>query len=151
MLDQLDDVGKGTYTTWDAFLYTVMLMPRRFIQIAPFIALLGTVGALGALAVNLELVAMRVAGLSPLMIGLAPVGIGGLLIASTIALEYFVAPQFQQQATILRAVALEQGLNWVRGSVSGHETSGIYCVLVRCCIKGVLRISKSSILMERDP
>lgn len=115
LLDQLDDVGKGTYTTRDAFLYTVMLMPRRFIQIAPFIALLGTVGALGALAVNLELVAMRVAGLSPLMIGLAPVGIGGLLIASTIALEYFVAPQFQQQATILRAVALEQGAELGKG------------------------------------
>ncbi|HQU63115.1 MAG TPA: LptF/LptG family permease, partial [Nitrosomonas sp.] len=36
LLDQLDDVGKGTYRTADAFMYTVMLLPRRFIQIAPF-------------------------------------------------------------------------------------------------------------------
>ncbi len=115
LLDQLDDVGKGTYTTREAFLFTALLMPRRFIQIAPFIALLGTVGALGALAVNLELVAMRVAGLSPLRISLAPVAIGGVLIVSTIALEYFVAPQFQQQATVLRAVALEQGAELGKG------------------------------------
>jgi len=115
LLDQLDDVGKGTYATRDAFLYTALLMPRRFIQIAPFIALLGTVGALGALAVNLELVAMRVAGLSPLMISLAPVGIGGLLITATVALEYFVAPQLQQQAAVLRAIALEQGVELGKG------------------------------------
>ncbi len=115
LLDQLDDVGKGTYATKDAFLYTAMLMPRRFIQIAPFVALLGTVGALGGLAVNLELVAMRVAGFSPLMISLAPVGVGGLLIASTVVLEYLVAPQFQQQAIVLRAVALEQGAELGKG------------------------------------
>ncbi|BBL33945.1 lipopolysaccharide export system permease [Nitrosomonas stercoris] len=109
LLDQLDDVGRGTYTTRDAFLYTAMLMPRRFIQIAPFIALLGTVGGLGGLAASHELTAMRVAGLSPLMISLAPFGVGGVLVLSTVALDYSVAPQFQQQATVLRAVALEQG------------------------------------------
>ncbi len=115
LLDQLDDVGKGTYTIRDAFLYTAMLVPRRFIQIAPFIALLGTVGALGALAVNLELVAMRVAGLSPLMIGLPPVGIGLLLVISIAGLEYYVAPQFQQKAITHRAVALEQSAELGRG------------------------------------
>jgi lipopolysaccharide export system permease protein len=115
LLDQLDDVGRGTYTTRDAFLYTAMLMPRRFTQIAPFIALLGTVGGLGGLAANLELTAMRVAGLSPLMISLAPVGVGGMLVVSTIALEYLVAPQFQQEAIVLRAVALEQGAELGKG------------------------------------
>lgn len=115
LLEQLDDVGKGTYTIKDAFLYTVMLMPRRFIQIAPFIALLGTVGALGALAVNLELVAMRVAGLSPLVISLPAVGIGLLLIIFITGLEYYVAPQFQQKAIALRAVALEQSAELGRG------------------------------------
>ncbi|SDY74073.1 lipopolysaccharide export system permease protein [Nitrosomonas halophila] len=115
LLDQLDDVGKGSYAIRDAFLYTVMLLPRRFIQIAPFIALLGTVGALGALAVNLELVAMRVAGLSPFAISLPPVGVGLLLIILIAGLEYFVAPQFQQKAIALRAAALEQSAELGRG------------------------------------
>jgi lipopolysaccharide export LptBFGC system permease protein LptF len=72
LLDQLDDVGRGTYRVIDAFTYTAMLLPRRFIQIAPFVALLGTVIALGKLAVNSELIALRVAGLSPLRISFAP-------------------------------------------------------------------------------
>lgn len=108
LLDQLDDVGKGTYRTADAFMYTVMLLPRRFIQIAPFIALLGTVAALGALAVSSELTAMRTAGFSPLQISLAPVTVGVMLIVLIAVLEQFFAPQLQQKAISNRAVALNQ-------------------------------------------
>ncbi|MGV8712531.1 MAG: LPS export ABC transporter permease LptG [Nitrosomonas sp.] len=108
LLDQLDDVGRGTYRVPDAFLYTALLLPRRFIQIAPFVALLGTVIALGKLAVHSELIAMRVAGLSPLRISLAPLSIGIILLLSVAALEQFIAPQLQQKAITLRALALEQ-------------------------------------------
>ncbi|MDP1559446.1 MAG: LPS export ABC transporter permease LptG [Nitrosomonas sp.] len=109
LLDQLDDVGKGTYRVKDAFLYTAMLLPRRFIQIAPFIALLGTVAALGKLAANSELVALRVAGVSPTRISLVPLSVGLLLLVFIAVLEQFVAPQLQQKAISYRAVALEQG------------------------------------------
>lgn len=108
LLDQLDDVGRGTYRVRDAFLYTAMILPRRFIQIAPFVALLGTVIALGKLAVNSELIALRVAGISPLRISLAPLGVGILLLLSIAILEQFLAPQLQQKAITYRAVALEQ-------------------------------------------
>lgn len=108
LLDQLDDVGKGTYRTIDAFLYTTMLLPRRFIQIAPFVALLGTVAALGALAVNSELIAMRSAGISPLQISMAPLAVGIALILFIAGLEQFVAPQLQQKAISNRAIALNQ-------------------------------------------
>jgi len=108
LLEQLDDVGKGTYRTSDAFMYTAMLLPRRFIQIAPFIALLGTVAALGALAVNSELIAMRAAGVSPVQISLAPIGVGLMLILLIAVLEQFVAPQLQQKAISNRAAALNQ-------------------------------------------
>ncbi len=108
LLEQLDDVGKGTYQTADAFSYTTMLLPRRFIQIAPFIALLGTVAALGVLAVNSELITMRNAGLSPLQISLAPIAVGVALILFIAGLEQFVAPQLQQKAISNRAVALNQ-------------------------------------------
>lgn len=108
LLDQLDNVGRGTYRIQDAFLYTAMLLPRRFIQIAPFVALLGTVVALGKLAVDSELIAMRVAGLSPLRISLAPLSVGIALLLSVAILEQFVAPQLQQKAITYRAIALEQ-------------------------------------------
>ena len=108
LLDQLDDVGKGTYRVIDAFLYTAMLLPRRFIQIAPFVALLGTVIALGKLAVNSELVALRVAGFSPQRISFAPLSMGILLLLVVAILEQFAAPQLQQKAITYRAIALEQ-------------------------------------------
>lgn len=108
LLDQLEDVGKGTYRAKDAFLYTAMLLPRRFIQIAPFVALLGTVIALGRLAAHSELIALRVAGVSPFRISLAPLSIGVLLLLSVAILEQFIAPQLQQQAITYRAIALEQ-------------------------------------------
>ncbi|MDT8363707.1 MAG: LPS export ABC transporter permease LptG [Nitrosomonas sp.] len=115
LIDQLDDVGRGTYGTRDAFLYMLMLVPRRFIQLAPFIALLGTVGALGVLAVNLELVALRAAGLSALAISLPAVGVGLLLTGLVTGMEYLVAPQLQQKAIVLRATALEQSAELGRG------------------------------------
>lgn len=108
LLDQLDDVGRGTYRAQDAFLYTAMILPRRFIQIAPFIASLGTVVALGKLAVNSELIAMRIAGVSPLQISYAPLSVGIALLLIVAILEQFVAPQLQQKAITNRAIALEQ-------------------------------------------
>ncbi|PSJ18613.1 LPS export ABC transporter permease LptG [Nitrosomonas supralitoralis] len=108
LLDQLEDVGRGTYRVSDAFLYTTMLLPRRFIQIAPFVALIGTVTALGKLAIHSELIAMRVAGLSPWRISIAPLSVGILLLLGVAILEQFVAPQLQQKAITYRAIALEQ-------------------------------------------
>lgn len=66
------------------------------------------------MAVNLELVALRVA---PVSSDDQPCSgwSRGVLIASTVALEYLVAPQLQQQAIVLRAVALEQGAELGKG------------------------------------
>lgn len=106
LLDQLGDVGKGAYRVQDAFLHTALLLPRRFIQLAPFIALLGNVFALGRLAVNQELTALRVAGLSPVHISLAPLGVGLALLLFIAVLEQFIAPHFQQKAISHQATAL---------------------------------------------
>lgn len=110
LLEQLESVGKGTYQTRDAFLYTALLLPRRFIQLTPFIALLGNVIALGRMAINLELTALRVAGVSPARISLAPLWVGVVLLLFVAILEEFVAPQFQQDAILQRAVALDKSV-----------------------------------------
>ena len=104
LLGQLDDVGKMSYEgkrlyrVQDAFLHTALMLPRRFIQLTPFIALLGTVIALGRLAINLELTALRVAGISPIRISFAPLGVGIILVLFIAILEQSVAPYFQQKA-----------------------------------------------------
>src|SRR5687768_17205423 len=108
LLDQLDDVGRGTYRVTDAFLHTVLLLPRRFIQLGPFIALLGNVIALGRLAVASELTAMRASGVSPTRISFASLAVGGMLLLFITVLDQFVAPQLQQKAFSSRAAALEK-------------------------------------------
>jgi lipopolysaccharide export system permease protein len=108
-------VGKGTYRTADAFLYVSLLLPRRFIQIAPFIVLLGTVGALGKLAINSELVALRIAGLSPMKICYAPIFIGLGLLGLIVILEQFIAPQLQQRAIAQRSIALDKSAELGKG------------------------------------
>ena len=125
LLGQLDDVGKmsyerkGLYRVKDAFLHTALMLPRRFIQLAPFIALLGNVIALGRLAINLELTALRVAGISPIRLSLAPLVVGLIFVLFIAMLEQFVAPQLQQKALLQRAVAFEQ-------SVQLGKTLGIW-------------------------
>ena len=108
LIDQLDDVGTGFYQTSDAFLYVLLTIPRRFIQLAPFIALMGNVTALGRLAVNYELISLRSAGISPVKISTASLKVGFILLLIITALEFWVAPVFQQSAIAHRAAALEQ-------------------------------------------
>ena len=109
LVEQLDDVGKGYYQIDDAFLNVLLTLPRRFIQLSPFIALLGNVVALGRLAINSELISLRAAGYSPVEISRASLKVGLLLIALIGILEQFVAPPLQQQAIALRSAALDQG------------------------------------------
>jgi lipopolysaccharide export system permease protein len=108
LLDQLHDVGKGTYQVKDAFLSTALLLPRRFIQLAPFVALIGNVIALGRLAVGSELTVLRAAGVSPVRISLVPIVIGIILLVFNLLLDQFIAAQLQQQAISTRAAALEK-------------------------------------------
>ena len=108
LLEQLDDVGEGFYQIEDAFLYVALLLPRRFIQLAPFIALLGNVAALGRLAINSELIVMRSAGLSPARISLSSLKVGLALLLVLGILEQFVAPPLQQMAITHRSEALAQ-------------------------------------------
>tara|TARA_B100000686_G_scaffold253311_1_gene264259 strand:+ start:2515 stop:3588 length:1074 start_codon:yes stop_codon:yes gene_type:complete len=105
LLEQLDDVGKGTYRVKDAFSYTALMMPRRFSQLAPFIALLGTVIALGGLAKNLELTALQIGGISPIRVSMSPLFVGFVLLIFIAILEQFVAPQLQQKAILNKAAA----------------------------------------------
>ncbi len=108
LLEELEDVGEGSYAMGDALRFVVLMIPRRLIQLAPFIALLGNVIALGHLAATMELTAMRAAGISILRIARASLTVGLGVITLLVVLEQFVAPAMQQSALIQRAAALAQ-------------------------------------------
>ncbi|MBI2994360.1 MAG: LPS export ABC transporter permease LptG [Gammaproteobacteria bacterium] len=108
LLEQLEDVGEGFYRARDAFLCTALLVPRRFVQLSPFIALLGNVIGLGRLAVNREITAMRAAGLSSARISAASLRAGLLLLLFVFVLDSTVAPDLQQKSLAHRSAALAQ-------------------------------------------
>ena len=63
-VDQLHDVGQGHYRVADAFLYVLLTVPSRMLQLMPVSLLLGSLFALGNLSNGSELIAMQAVGLS---------------------------------------------------------------------------------------
>ena len=110
---QLDDVGKGIYTTADAIRVTLYGLPQRLVDLMPFTALLTTVVTLGIMAQRRELVILRGAGISPLRVGATIVKLGALLLAANVVLQCTVAPGFSQRGNQLHASA-----------VAGHRAGG---------------------------
>lgn len=110
LIQQLDDVGSA-YRMADAFLYVLMMLPRRLLDATPVIALLGTLVPLGLLADGNEILAMRAAGL-PLrrLIGmvLAP---GLTLLMLMLLMAQFVAPPLEMRAERMRAAALAEDVS----------------------------------------
>jgi lipopolysaccharide export system permease protein len=63
-VDQLRDVGTGHYRVTDAFLYVLLTLPSRLLQLMPVSLLLGSLFALGNLSNGSELIAMQSVGIS---------------------------------------------------------------------------------------
>ena len=120
-IEELDQVGKGRYTFLGAVEVLLLTLPSRFVVLAPFIALLGSIMALGWLANGRELIAMQASGVSPYQITGAVIKVVIVFILMVACLEEFVAPSLDQLAHLKRYVALsdtrvyqgEEGL-WFR-------------------------------------
>jgi len=122
---QLEDVGKGSFGTREAVLYTLYHLPRRTIDLFPFAALLASVLVLGAMAANRELVVMRGGGLSPTRIAGSLLKAGGWLLAAIIALELLVAPGLQQRAFQLRVTTVAGNSNQDDSAIWAKSGDGV--------------------------
>jgi lipopolysaccharide export system permease protein len=106
LVQQLDDVGKGSYGFLDAVRYELMMLPRRGLDLLPFAALTATTIGLAVLSHFGETIALRACGVSRRRIALAVVKVGlGLMLLAAVA-EELVASPLHRQATQERAVAL---------------------------------------------
>jgi len=109
LIRQLEDIGVGDYRLIDALVYEVLMMPGYLVELMPFIALLGTISALGGLARNSELTAMRAAGVSIWRIGLATIKTGFLFVLTVALTMEFVTPSLQQIAITHQSKAMSGG------------------------------------------
>ena len=106
LAEELESVGEGLFTTFDAFMVVLNTMPRRITELLPVSALLGGLMGLGAMASHQELIAARAAGWSRPRIA-RPILLVSIMLAMVIFLaQTWVIPLTERQANKLRAKTL---------------------------------------------
>ncbi len=117
-VEQFRSVGKGTYDSLQAVLFTVLTIPKDIETFFPMAALLGALIALGNLASRSELIVMQSAGFSRLKIGIAVMKTAIPLVLITMVIGEWGIPQTEQYARDMRAKAISGGsLMSVKNSV----------------------------------
>jgi len=105
---ETSNVGKASYSIWDAVQYILLNMPRHLYEFFPLAVLLGTVLGLGTLASHGELIVIRAAGVSLLRILGAIMKSAAILIAVALLLGEVLAPPLSQYAQVKKVSALAQ-------------------------------------------
>ncbi|MCP5145526.1 MAG: LPS export ABC transporter permease LptG [Gammaproteobacteria bacterium] len=136
LVDELDNVGQGSFTMQDAIAIVALTMPKRILDLLPTIALLGTVIGLGSMAGNREIVILRALGWSPWRIGRPVLLLVALLAVLVPVTQHLIIPPLERQAGELRAHSLSD--SFVSASSSEFWTrSGQFLVRVGAATMGV--------------
>lgn len=120
-IDDLDNVGRGDYTTVMAVEYMVLTMPGLTSQLFPLAALIGALMGLGTLSSSSELTVIRSSGVSVRRICAAVMAGAAGLIVIAVCIGELVAPTAEQSAIARRSLALTDALTlntrsgfWIR-------------------------------------
>lgn len=106
LVGELDDVSEEGYRLAQALQVVMMTVPRRAVELGPFIALLGGIVALGQLSLTQELSVLRAAGISATRIAFTTLMAGLVLALALGAVDEFLASPLQQKALQIRAKAI---------------------------------------------
>lgn len=105
-LDDLSDVGKGSYTIAAAIEYMLLMTPDRAYVLFPVAAVIGSLIGLGSLAAHRELVVMRASGVSSMQIAAAALKAASVLVIASVLVGEVVSPYSERIAHQLRTTAL---------------------------------------------
>ena len=105
LAEELEDVGKGSFTLPDALMVVILTSPKRIVELLPVTTLLGGLLGLGAMANHRELIAIRTVGISKQRIGKTVAVLAVFLGIFITVLQFFVVPEFEHEAATLRAQA----------------------------------------------
>ncbi|GIS90198.1 MAG: hypothetical protein CM1200mP20_02390 [Pseudomonadota bacterium] len=109
-IDQLSDLGTGSYGLLAVLRYVLLSTPGIVYQIFPMAALVGTILGLSVLARHSELVVMRASGVSLGQITGSVLKLGLLFVFSSIVVGELVSPWTETMAQRGRAEALERNI-----------------------------------------
>lgn len=104
-ITQQDDIGVGTFSVEDAFMFVGLNLPKYAFDLLPIAALIGALLALGNLARTLELVVVRAAGVSTMRIAMWTAGAGVILMVLTGLIGEVIAPPMEQYGRQLKTFA----------------------------------------------
>lgn len=104
-VEQMKDVGQGTYDVWSATYFVILKMPVEIATFFPMAALIGALIGLGSLASGSELVVMQAAGLSKLRIAGSVLKTAIPMVFVVMFLSEFVAPETDKEAYSMREQA----------------------------------------------
>ncbi|WP_456374053.1 LPS export ABC transporter permease LptG [Thiolapillus sp.] len=96
LVDEIEDLGKGEYTSVDAMIVAACSVPRFLYEAFPVSALIGALLGIGGMANAGELVAMRAAGMSTWQIIAAVLKGGMLLMLLVVVVGDGIGPVLEQ-------------------------------------------------------
>lgn len=108
LMKNLDEVGVGTYTMSDAFIASLLTMPRKLYEIFPVTALVGSLLGLGSLASSGELTAMRAAGVSVYRLVMAVLKAGLFMLVFVFLIGELVGPASEEYVQKIRVEKQQQ-------------------------------------------
>lgn len=108
-VEQLQNVGDGTFTTWDAGLRVILLIPGQIVLFFPMAALLGGVVGLGQMASSSELVIFQATGLSRARIVMSSMKTVIPAMILVMLLGEYVAPLGEQKSQDIKTTAVSDG------------------------------------------
>jgi lipopolysaccharide export system permease protein len=102
---QQDDIGVGSFTVGNAFMFVGLNLPKYAFDLLPIAALIGALLALGNLARSLELIVVRAAGVSTMRIGAWTAGAGLILMLFTAVLGEWISPPMERYGRQMKTFA----------------------------------------------
>lgn len=110
LLNELDEIGIGSYDLTRVLEYIALTIPRRMYQMFSTAAVVGCMLGLGALAARSELIALQAAGASRLRLGASAVYAVACLLVVALLLGEWVGPRADRMAADLAAQSKSQGI-----------------------------------------
>ena len=122
-IDQLADLGVGSYGVKDVIRYVILTIPRTVYELFPMMALLGAILGLSVLEQDSELIVMRASGISIYQIAFSVLKVGFVLALVALLIGEFVAPKTETMAQRARTDAMQKQIKqqtstglWIRDS-----------------------------------
>ncbi|HTE13700.1 MAG TPA: LPS export ABC transporter permease LptG, partial [Burkholderiales bacterium] len=106
LVEQIKDLGRGTYQMRHIVRHVLLSLPGHIYQILPIAVLIGTMFALAQLVASSEYTVMRTSGVSVTRLVGVLMGAGLLLAGLTVIFGEFVGPASDQLAQRLRSRAM---------------------------------------------